>query len=89
MMIAQRLYTERWGQDSDSRKIVDLKGAILTDEAKRSGRRRAPVIEDALPLKNKTRNRQRVATIMASEAPVLEELHDAYMLSVNSWTCSH
>ena len=61
-------------------KIVDLKGAILTVEAKRSGRRRVPVKEDALPLKNKTRNRQRVAIIMVSEAPVLEELHDAYML---------
>ena len=56
-------------------KIVELKGAILTYQAKCSGRRREPAKENALELKNKTRNRQRIATMMVSEAPFLEELH--------------
>ena len=37
-------------------KIVELKGAILTYEVKRSGRRRGPAKDNALELKNKTRN---------------------------------
>ena len=60
-------------------KIVELKGAILTDQAKCSGRRREPAKENSLELKNKTRNRQRIAAMMVSEAPFLEELHDAYI----------
>ena len=61
-------------------KIVELKGAILTDEAKRSGRRKAPANPNAMALRHKTRNRQQIGTQMASESPLLPELHDAYVL---------
>ena len=61
-------------------KIVGLEGAILTDEVKRNGRRTAPANIRAAALRHKTRNRRQVGTQMASESPLLPELHDAYLL---------
>ena len=61
-------------------KIVGLNGAILTDEAKRSGRRTAPANIHATALRHKSRNRQQIGTQMDSESPLLPELQDVYLL---------
>ena len=61
-------------------KIVGLKGAILTDEAKHSGRRTAPANINATALRLKSRNRQQIGTQIDSESPFLLELQDAYLL---------
>ena len=55
---------------------------MLTDQAKRSGRRTAPASINGTVLRHKTRNRQEIGTQKASQLSLLSELHDAYVLCI-------
>ena len=61
-------------------KIVELIGAILTEEVKRSGRRIAQASIDKTALRPIIRNGQQTGTQMAPESPMLSDLHDAHVL---------